>query len=55
VDVIFCSPNGKSFEAVLACNPAHVRPKSRLDFVWDRCAAFLHGEDAMEQRRTVGV
>jgi hypothetical protein len=50
VDVIFCSANGESLEAVFSRNSAHVRPKSRLDFLRDRRAAFLGGEDAMEQR-----
>jgi len=55
MDVILCSANGKSLEAMLSCNPAHVRPKSRLDLLRDRRTALLGGEDTMEQRRTIGV
>jgi hypothetical protein len=48
VNVVLRTANGQCLEAVLARNPAHVRPKSRLDLLRNRCVSFLGGKDAME-------
>jgi hypothetical protein len=50
VNVVLSAANSESLEAMFSRNSAHVCPKPRLDFLRDRCAAFLRGEDAMEQR-----
>jgi hypothetical protein len=48
VNVVLRTANSQSLETVLARNPAHVRPESRLDLLRNRRVSFLRGKDAME-------
>jgi hypothetical protein len=48
--MIVSAASGEKFEAVLAGNPAKIRPDIRLFRSWNQPTAFLGGEYTMKER-----